>query len=305
MKYPKDAQIFPNTDFLVVPKPTRIDHDTLLKYGDIYITAQYTVGGCKSWMTASDNREIIYATLDPHLIGCYFYRSFAGTGGKEQFKWFPVGGVYSGGDGSTMSTIWIIKGSPTSDPYFGRLGLGRLMERVNASMPHSDADVDALAKKLGAELGGWSADESNATIPLIIDTKTKLMDRSKLGYVLNIWKEKVLTKSFGQRNQDMTAQLDAVNPNVYYMKQQALPNSVSRRRRRSAMREGMTLSGGTSWPVHDEKHALIALRYMAMGRGDTSQYSKYLKKLFQLYPKSDYPKVNRLYKQLRDEIESW
>lgn len=85
----------------------------------------------------------------------------------------------------------------------------------------------------------------------------------------------------------------------------AIPNGVSQRKRRSAMRAGMTLSGGTSWPVYDEKHALIALRYMAMGRGDTTQYGKYLRKLFRLYPKADYPRVNRLYKQLRDDIEDW
>lgn len=218
MRYPSNSQPVPNTDFLVVPKPSRIDHNTLLKYGDINIAAQHTLSRCKSWMTTSDNREIIYATLSPNLVGCYFYRSFAGTGGKEQFKWFPIGGVYSGSDGKSMSPIWIIKGSPAKDPYFGRIALGRLMERVNASMPHSDADVDALAKQLGTELGGWSADESNGTIPLVIDMKTMLMDKDKLSYVLDLWKDKVLTKSFGSRNEDTTAKLVDADPTIFYMK---------------------------------------------------------------------------------------
>jgi hypothetical protein len=41
-----------------------------------------------------------------------------------------------------------------------------------------------------------------------------------------------------------------------------------------------------AWPIHDERHALIAVRYMHMGRGRSEEYPKIIKAIKKRYGKS-------------------
>lgn len=208
MPLPVNTLPVPNTDFLGVPIDQRIVRTQYLKIGPVYVALQRTLGGSASWLTISEAREIVYATTHPSLTGCLFYRSFAGTGGKAQFQWYPIGGVYSGISAATqtgLASMWIIKGSPKTDPFYGRIALGRLMDSVNAVFPHMDTDVSRFMSILGVPDQGWATSVNYETIPTVIDTKTALLQQSKLSDVLQLWKDKGLTPTFGQRGQDYNA----------------------------------------------------------------------------------------------------
>lgn len=193
----------PNSTLRVVPKALRISYSACYKVGSIYLVSQLTQTGRKQYVTISDGREIVYATLHPDLMGCYFYRSFAGTGGKKQFEWYPIGGVYYGINtySNVIRPIWIIKGSPSKDPYYGREALSRLMNAVNESLPHSDTEVD---KFFGIK-SGWDTSPEVETVPFIINTVTTHRNEKDVLTVFDLWKVHVLNKVFGQRGEDKNA----------------------------------------------------------------------------------------------------
>lgn len=121
---------------------------TVKDLGDgVYITNQTAADGSVVPMTQYDGREMIHIVKDGK--GTWFYRSLMGTGGKEQGRWYPVGGTVEGKGGCG----WIIKGDPKGDKGFGRKGLAALEDYVNEVLPHSDKKVNELIHSLPLESG--------------------------------------------------------------------------------------------------------------------------------------------------------
>ena len=83
--------------------------------------------------------------------------------------------------------------------------------------------------------------------------------------------------------------------------------SPSRRRKKGraltpAQRERMPLKHFVfperrAWPIHDERHALIAIRYMQMGRGKEIDYPKIIREIKRRFAHS--PKVTHALNKFR------
>jgi hypothetical protein len=58
------------------------------------------------------------------------------------------------------------------------------------------------------------------------------------------------------------------------------------------------------WPVSDKRHAEIALRYMAWGRGNRSEYPKLLERLFAIPRYENDKGLRQLYERLKPQIEA-
>ena len=158
---------------------------------------QISQGNRTGFFTHSESREFMYL-VDNNDRGCYFYRSFAGTGGKGQGVWYPVAGVLANVRGEC---VWIIKGSPRTDPGYGRPALEAFTRRVNEVLPHADAEVDAFIQRIDF-IGDLLGDTSREIKPTLQFTQPVPYDDvlSKWGpWCLDFWKLNFLNKVWGPR----------------------------------------------------------------------------------------------------------
>ena len=167
----------------------------------LQLVAQITKTGALSYVTQSENRLFVYVE-DPQGRGTYLYQSFAGTGGKQQGWWFPSGGTLAG---KNVRVAWVIKGSPTKDPYEGRSGLRALWEESNQFLPHGDAETDAWLREVlsGKDYGDIVHDPAYELKPTLIvhePMNTPAERNYWATFAYTTWKKHGITKIFGERD---------------------------------------------------------------------------------------------------------
>jgi hypothetical protein len=162
----------------------------------IGLTTQRNVSGDVVPVTTMDGREFVHV-IDESGRGTWFYRSFAGTGGKQQGRWFPVGGVAASPGGSTK---WIIKGDVVNDKGYGRQALADLEDRVNSVMPTSDADVNTFFNQLGVSDIYAPKNEKPASYQLLPKTPGANYEPDEMSSLLQKWKNDYLNKTWGSRD---------------------------------------------------------------------------------------------------------
>lgn len=156
------------------------------------------------WVTHGEER--LFVLLQDGLgRSSYFYQSFSGTGGKAQGAWFPSGGILADRQGRG---VWVIKGSPKTDPGAGRAALLELYEKANAVLPQSDADTDRFVKKLTGV--GFDEDftykDAYAIKPVlrILEDGSARDLQAKWGsWSYQFWALNALDKTFGKRTFNM------------------------------------------------------------------------------------------------------
>jgi hypothetical protein len=156
------------------------------------------------WVTHGEAR--LFVLLQDGLgRSSYFYQSFSGTGGKAQGAWFPSGGILADRQGRG---VWVIKGSPKTDPGAGRAALLELYEKANAVLPQSDADTDRFVKKLTGV--GFDEDftykDAYAIKPVlrILEDGSARDLQAKWGsWSYQFWALNALDKTFGKRTFNM------------------------------------------------------------------------------------------------------
>ena len=197
----RNPQQYPDQPVLITLRSERLD-DTVTRElaPGLTLVAQKTKTGALSFVTHTDERLFVFVK-DAQGRGCYFYQSFSGTGGKAQGSWFPSGGPMADKSGATM---WVIKGSPKTDPGAGRVPLLELFQLVNSVFPQSDADTDKFVKRLtGVALSeDFTYKDEFEIVPLIYiqgsQYESGLKDRW-MSWAYQFWALNVLDKTFGKR----------------------------------------------------------------------------------------------------------
>jgi hypothetical protein len=131
-----------------------------------------------------------------------FYRSFSGTSGKTQGRWYVTPGP---AETQTGEKLWLVKGSPVKDPGYGRSKLLAFENRVNEVLPHTDEDVDAWITRLTGIDGDFSYKDAFEAKPTFIckDPKIKRGDQfldQYGGFCVQAWKDSSLNKQWGVRD---------------------------------------------------------------------------------------------------------
>jgi transposase-like protein len=156
------------------------------------------------WVTHGEER--LFVLLQDGLgRSSYFYQSFSGTGGKAQGAWFPSGGILADRQGRG---VWVIKGSPKTDPGAGRAALLELYEKANAVLPQSDADTDRFVKKLTGV--GFDEDftykdayEIKPVLRILEDGSARDLQTKWGSWAYQFWALNALDKTFGKRTFNM------------------------------------------------------------------------------------------------------
>ena len=182
----------------ILPRNERLDESfTWQIQPGITAIGQITKAGNISFVTIGEVREVLYLRNAANK-GCYFYRSFSGTGGKQQGVWYPCGGLCADSSGNGF---WIIKGSPRNEPGFGRTELTQFFMDVNNVLPHADAEVDKMFFKLtGDSSPGWASKPTIELRPIITVVEGFSHSAELRGDLLDLWKQKVLNPTWGLRD---------------------------------------------------------------------------------------------------------
>lgn len=165
------------------------------------LVSQITKTGTLSYVTQSENRLFVYVE-DAQGRGTYLYQSFAGTGGKQQGWWFLSGGTLADRRGRA---VWVIKGSPTKDPYEGRSALRKLLEEANQFLPHADSETDdwlreVLSGKSYGDIIHNPAFELKPTLIVHEPMTTPVEVNYWASFAYSTWKTYGITKIFGERD---------------------------------------------------------------------------------------------------------
>ena len=154
--------------------------------GGYRIISQKTKGGVISGVSIIDSTRPMVWVEDSQGRGSWFYQSFAGTSGKQQGVWFPVGGLAE----NNVGLPWIVKGDPKTDPFYGRPELKPMFDYVNTVLPHSNTEVEELVDELAGEKVVWAEEKFEAQPLFKSDNK---------GDILNAWKNEFLNPVWGGR----------------------------------------------------------------------------------------------------------
>lgn len=160
----------------------------------ISLTTQKDINGNVVPVTFYDGREIVHI-VDEKGRGVWFYRSFTGTGGKQQGRWYPIGGLASNKSGTTG---WIIKGDPVNDKGYGRPELAQLEDKVNEVLPSSDEEVDAFLKSISSSV---SVENTKAPSYTMEPEKSGRYSQNEMSSILQGWKDNYLNRVWGNRSQ--------------------------------------------------------------------------------------------------------
>lgn len=140
--------LIPDTPLEITTREERSDVNCRMPLAPgLSLVSQITRTGGRAWVTHSEQRPFIMVSDSQGRVAL-MYQSFSGTGGKQQGQWFFSGGVLASPSGRAL---WIIKGHPKTDPGEGRAALLDIYERVNAVLPHTDADTDAFIARMTAD----------------------------------------------------------------------------------------------------------------------------------------------------------
>ena len=107
--------------------------------------------------------------------------------------------------GKNGRVAWVIKGSPTKDPYEGRSGLRALWEEANQFLPHRDAETDAWLREIlsGKDYGDIVHDPAYELKPTLIvhEAMNTPAERNYWAtFAYATWKKHGITKIFGERD---------------------------------------------------------------------------------------------------------
>lgn len=200
----------------VVPAAERValEAATMDLAPDVRLHLQITKTGCRSFLTHWERREIVVVSDDKNRR-CTFYRSFSGTSGKQQGRWYPTAGPSATAGGNAL---WMVKGSPEKDRGFGRSALVHFENRINEVLPRTDAEVDAWILKLtGLKDGDFFFKDQYECAPTIIcsDPDATRADKflDKYGsHIVQNWKDSTLTRLWGPRDIPHPSDVKKTNP---------------------------------------------------------------------------------------------
>ena len=190
----------PDQPVEVTLRDERIDLSRVVRLAPgVNAAMQVTRTGTKSFLTHGEQRLFLYLQDDKGR-GSYFYQSFSGTGGKQQGAWFPSGGIMADRQGRG---VWVIKGSPRTDPGCGRVHLLELYEKVNEALPHSDRDTDVFVSQLTrSDYGDFVYADGFEIKPVIriLEPGHANALQTKWGpWVYQFWALNALDKTWGKR----------------------------------------------------------------------------------------------------------
>jgi hypothetical protein len=154
-----------------------------------------TATGTSSPIHFIGGRELVNLR-DSQGRDAWFYRSFMGTDGKQQGKWYPVGGVAKMKGGH----LWIIKGAvPDLEKGYGRPDLKDLADRVNAILPKSDEEMNQFVLKYLNRSYRQAHNDGSLQAKRIDFSTLDIDNEDDLGLILNTWKDRKLNQVWGHR----------------------------------------------------------------------------------------------------------
>lgn len=200
-KNPDPAEVMKALQIVPVKERVALAAEPVQIAPDLRMHLQITRTGCRSYIVHWENREMVWLS-DAEGRRNMFYRSFSGTSGKTQGRWYVTPGP---AETQTGEKLWLVKGSPVKDPGYGRSKLLAFENRVNEVLPHTDEDVDAWITRLTGIDGDFSYKDAFEAQPTFIckDPKIKRGDQfvDQYGsFCVQAWKDSSLDKQWGVRD---------------------------------------------------------------------------------------------------------
>jgi hypothetical protein len=170
--------------------------DIDLGYG-VSMRKRITTGGIKSPISFAEGREMINL-VDDKGRDAWFYRSMAGTSGKERGGWYPFGMVADLKEGAG----WIVK-SEIDNPGMNRPGLDLLHLKANKLLPHSDKDMDEFINKyLNRKDGGKALHDESLQRLRAKYPNLEYGNKQHMQQLVQEWKDRKINPVWGPRVSD-------------------------------------------------------------------------------------------------------
>lgn len=189
---------FPRIPIEVYPKQERLTGRSMEILPGVKLLEQKSITDVSRWVTFCEGREII-VLADTEGRSSYVYRSFAGTQGKIQGYWYPIGGTFA----HNGKNIWIIKSGIRKVRGMGRSLLTKFIDHVNDFLPHTDDETDKwLESHFGLINPGWALSqdlETKPTFNLIGKQPREVVEKWKL-WATETWKLIGLNPVWGERD---------------------------------------------------------------------------------------------------------